>query len=424
MKHCTIGLLFIFLATSSFSQRNPEITTVTSSSVLSFQDAKARLMRANLSLLAAYYEINISKAKVIQAKVWNNPNFIINGDMWNSETNEYFAVRNQLLIQLEQTFSVAGKHTNSVKLARVGVEMAEKQMEDVLRSLVFELGNTYNDLAALQSKEGLYEQVITSYEKLMDATRKQLEVGSISAVEALRLESEYLAVKTDAIENYNEKEKVLSDLRSLLRYPQDTVFFVEQKIPLVAEEFNPMALGDQAVSSRPDLLVAKLNIKSQDRNVKLQQSSGVPDIKFGYQPQDRGSNYIRPYHGFTTEILLPIYDRNQGRIKQAEFSAKQAVLGYNQLENQARNQVMAAYNRYQSSGRGLANYKQEFLNQLRELNQHTNENFQKRNISLLQFIDQQRIYILNNIQLIELKQQFLNNVSELNFSVGTNLIEY
>ena len=133
---------------------------------------------------------------------------------------------------------------------------------------------------------------------------------------------------------------------------------------------------------------------------------------------------MRPYHGFTTEIFLPIYDRNQGRIKQAEFSVKQASLEYSQLENRARNQVMAAYNRYQSSGRGLANYKQEFLDQLRELNQHTNENFRKRNISLLQFIDQQRIYILNNIQLIELKQQFLNNVSELNFSVGTNLIEY
>src|SRR5882672_3326271 len=121
--------------------------------VLTFQAAKARMMKANLGLLAAYYDINIAKAKVIQARVWNNPYFVFNGDMYNSETNEYFHFRNQHLLQLEQTFSYAGKHTNTVKLANVGVEMAEKQLEDVLRSLLFEMGNTYANLASLQAKE-------------------------------------------------------------------------------------------------------------------------------------------------------------------------------------------------------------------------------------------------------------------------------
>src|SRR5215510_14042277 len=102
-------LVFIFLLNAaSFGQARDTI--------LSFQEAKARLLNYNLGLLAAYYEIGIAKAKVIQAKVWNNPNFIVNGDMYNQETNEYFQIRNQSLWQLEQTFSWAGKHTNSVKL--------------------------------------------------------------------------------------------------------------------------------------------------------------------------------------------------------------------------------------------------------------------------------------------------------------------
>ena len=396
----------------------------TPDTVLSFQEAKARLLNYNLGLLASYYDINIAKAKVIQAKVWNNPYFIFNGDMYNAETNEYFAFRNQHLLQLEQTFSYAGKHTNSVKLARVGVEVAEKQLEDVLRSLLFEMGNTYSNLASLQAKEILYSQVILSYEKLMDATRKQLEVGAISVAEALRLESEYLVVKTDALENYNEKEKILSDLRILLFYRQDTTFFAEQRLPLAGEEFDPDRLGEQAVNNRPDVQVIKLIQKYEERNLKLQRASSVPDLKLGYQPRDRGSNYIRPYSGFNVEFVVPVFDRNQGRIKQAEFSVKQASLEFEQIENRARNEVIAAYNRYKNSNAGLANYKTEFLDRLKELNKSTTENFQKRNISLLQFIDHQRIFIRTNIQLIELKQQFLNNVNELNFAVGTNIIEY
>jgi cobalt-zinc-cadmium efflux system outer membrane protein len=410
--------LWIFLLIVSGAQAQVGDT------ILSYTQAKARLMRKNLGLLAAYYDINIAKAKVIQARVWNNPYFIFNGEMYNQETNEYFHFRNQHLLQLEQTFSYAGKHTNTVKLARVGVEMAEKQLEDVLRSLLFEMGNTYSTLASLQAKGILYNQVLLSYERLMDATRKQLEVGAISVAEALRLESEYLLVKTDALQNYNEKESALANLRTLLYYPQDTTFFVEQRIPIVGEEFDPKILSEQAVTTRPDLQVMKLNKTYEERNLKLQRSTAVPDLKLGYQPHDRGSNYVRPYSGFNVEFFVPLFDRNQGRIKQAEFTVKQAYLEFAQMENKIRNEVTAAYNRYRNSNAGLANYKAEFLERLRELNRSTNENFQKRNISLLQFIDQQRIFIRTNIELIELKQQYINTVNELNFSIGTNLIEY
>ena len=415
MKKLIYFLSFSFISVIAYGQ--PKDT------VLTFTQAKARLMKANLGLLASYYDINIAKAGVIQARVWNNPYFVFNGDLYSNEENEYFHFRNQHLLQIEQTFSYAGKHTNTVKLARVGVEMAEKQMEDVLRSLLFEMGNTYCDLAALQEKQILYQQVILSYDKLMSATRKQLELGAISLTEALRLESEYVTVKTDAITNYNEQEKVISDLRILLRFPQDTTFKVEQKIPITAQEFDANALAEQAVTIRPDVQVKKFDKKYQERNLKLQRSTSVPDLKLAYQPRDRGSNYVRPYQGFNIEFNIPLFDRNQGGIKEAEFSVKKSILEFEQIENQVRNEVVASYNRYRSSNSGLANYKPEFLDQLRQLNKSTNENFQKRNISLLQFIDQQRIFIQTNLQLIELKQQFLNNVNELNFTVGTTLID-
>ena len=415
MKKLIYFLSFTVLSVSVIGQ--PKDT------VLTFTQAKARLMKGNLGLLASYYDINIAKAGVIQARVWNNPYFVFNGDLYSNEENEYFHFRNQHLLQIEQTFSYAGKHTNTVKLARVGVEMAEKQMEDVLRSLLFEMGNTYCDLAALQEKQFLYQQVILSYDKLMSATRKQLELGAISLTEALRLESEYVTVKTDAIANYNEKEKVISDLRILLRFPQDTTFIVEQKIPIIAQEFDANALAEQAVTIRPDVQVKKFDKKYQERNLQLQRSSSVPDLKLAYQPRDRGSNYVRPYQGFNIEFNIPLFDRNQGGIKEAEFSVKKSILEFEQIENQVRNEVVASYNRYRSSNSGLANYKPEFLDQLRQLNKSTTENFQKRNISLLQFIDHQRIFIRTNLQLIELKQQYLKNVNELNFTVGTTLID-
>lgn len=392
--------------------------------VLSLNEAKARLMRANLRLLASYYDISIAKANVIQAKLWNNPYFIFNGDVYTNETNEYFAFRNQHLLQLEQTFSYAGKHTNTVKLAKLGVEMAEKQMEDVLRSLLFEMSNTYSAAAALQEKHLLYQQVLKSYQSLLDATKMQLKVGAISVTEMLRLESEYLAVKTEALLNFNEGQKIFADLKTLLRMPADTSFYTEQITPILAIEFDPVQLAEQAVQLRPDLQIKKVAVKYEERNLKLQKSVSVPDIKLAYQPRDRGSNYVRPYQGFNVETSLPLFDRNQGRIKAAKLSVEKTTLEYDQLENQVRNEVFAAYNQYKSSSAGLANYQPELMEQLKDLNKNTNVNFQKRTIGLLQFIDQQRIYVQTNLLRIELKQIYINNINELNFYVGTSLVDY
>lgn len=393
-------------------------------SIFSFQDAKARLMQENLQLLASYYDINIARAELLQAKVWNNPYFIFNGDLYSNETNEYFHFRNQHLLQLEQTFSYAGKHTNTVKLARVGVEIAEKQMEDVLRSLLFELGTIYNSVAALQEKQAIYNEVINSYERLMEFTRKQLDVGTISVTEALRLESEYLATRTEAIEIVNEKEKLLADMKILLRLPQDTTFWVQQAVPIIAETIDPEILTRQAYDARPDVVLKRLEQKSRARYLQLQKSLSVPDIKLAYQPRDRGSNYVRPYQGFNVEVFVPLFDRNQGNIKAAKFAVDKFNVEIDQLENRVRNEVYASYQRYQNSSRGLANYKIEFLNELERLNRFTNENFAKRNIGLLQFIDQQRIYIQTKLQVVELRQHYLENINELNFTVGTNIIEY
>src|SRR6218665_213762 len=392
-------------------------------SIFTLPEAKAKLMRSNLALLAAYYDIDIAKAMVIQAKVWNNPYFIFNGDMFNAETNSWFGFRKQYAFQIEQIFSVAGKHTHTVKLARLGVAMAEKQMADVLRSLLYDMTAKYSLLASSQEKESLYRQVLASYSKLLATAKKQLDVGSISGAEAVRLESEYLAVQTQALQNHNQYESALADLRTALRLPEDTVFYVSQYTPIVAADFTSAELIEQALNLRPDLQAQKLNIEYNKRNLKLQQSVAVPDWKLAAVPIDKGSNYTQPYPGLNFEPYLPPFDRNQGRIQAEKAGIMQAGAQYEQLENQVRNEVAAAHNRYKSTIDGLAAYKEDFLRRLEALHGAAGENYQNRNINLLQFIDQQRIYVQTIVQMIDMKQLYIDNVNELNFCVGTNIIE-
>jgi outer membrane protein, heavy metal efflux system len=417
-------LLFIAFSAVFLFGIIPSIEAQTSGdSVLSFQQAKARLIKKNLNLLAAFYDIDITEARLIQAKVWNNPYFIWNQELYSVEKNQYLNYQNQFLVQVEQVFSIAGKHTNTVKLARINVSISKAQFQDVLRSLLYELGSTYNELASLQAKSNLYQSVLASYEVLIRATREQLRLGAISGAVALRLESEYRAVKSQAVQNSNDQEKASASLRILLQIPADSTFHVTQQLPLQTPNLQLDTLLNQALDTRPDLKVTELSKEYQERNLKLQQSQSIPDVKIGFQPNDKGSNYVRPYSGINLEFPLPFFDRNQGRIKEAKYSILQSQYSVQLQKSKISNEVMASYKRVQHNTEGIQTYTPEFMENLRNINNSVNQNFQKRNISLLEFIDQQRIYITTNLQLIELKQQYLDSVNDLNFSVGTQVIE-
>lgn len=411
-----IGCLLFFLLSLSLLAQQKD-------SVLTMQQAKDRLLKKNFYLLAAYYEINQAEAQVLQAKLWPNPTVYWNQEAYNKAEKSFLKANNQFETQLSQTISIAGKHTNTVKLARLNLEINKVQFTDVIRSLLFELSNDYNNLAALEAKEKLYTEVLNSYQRLIAASKKELEVGAISVTEDLRIKSEYIAVKAQALDNANQKEQFLSQLRTLLQYPKDSLLQVVQKIPLFNSELVLDSLISRSMLVRPDLKVSNLYQEYQLQNLKLQRSLGVPDLTIGYD-YDKGANYTPNYSGLIVQMPLPVFNRNQGAIKGAKYSIKQSQLQRDYLKVNITNQVISAFQQYKKNFDGLSNYSDEFLNNLVRLNKNTNTYFQKRDISLLEFIDYQRIYISTNIQLIELRQQFLNSVNYLNFSVGETVIDY
>ena len=416
-KKSLIGCLVFFALIISYQ------SVWAQDSVLTLLQAKERLLKKNFYLLAAYYEISQAEAQVIQARLWYNPTITWNQEAYNTEKNSYLQARNQYEAQINQTISIAGKHTNTVKLAKINLEINKMQFTDVMRSLLYDLGNNYNNLAALEAKENLYNAVLGSYERLIAASRKELEVGAISVTEDLRIKSEYIGVKAQALDNANQKEQYLSQLRTELQYPKDTLIRVSQKMPLYNNNLVLDSLVSRSLMVRPDLKVSYLMQEYQLQNLKLQRSLAVPDVTIGYD-YDKGGNYIRNYSGLVLQMPLPVFNRNQGSIKEAQFNIKQSQLQRDYLKINITNQVIAAFNQYQKNFQGLTNYTDEYLNSLTQLNKNTNTYFQKRDISLLEFIDYQRIYISTNIQLIELRQTFLNSVNTLNFSVGETVIDH
>lgn len=391
--------------------------------LLTLTQAKSELIKSNLSLLASHYDVDIAEADLITSKLWTNPLFVWNQDLYSVELNQYFNYRNQRLIQIEQVFSIAGKHTNTVKLSKINLQLSKLMLQDALRSLLYETGEVYYELQALQEKQKIYSDMLEKYQRLINNSINQLKVGAISSNEVLRLKSELTGIKAEAITNLHDVANAMKSLRILLNLAEN-VNIVTQAEPIAAKiPTNTDELIQLALESRPDYLLSKKGIAYEEQNYKLQKSMAVPDINLGYQPHDKGSNYVRPYTGLVVEMQLPLYDRNQGNIKASKARISQAEVKNQLQENTIRNEVSTSYQQVLTSQYGLSDFSDEFLQNVAELNTNANSNFDRRNISMLEYIDLQRIYMQNQNQYIDLRNQLLRAVNQLNFTIGKDITQ-
>jgi cobalt-zinc-cadmium efflux system outer membrane protein len=383
--------------------------------------AQQVLIRENLELVAKRYDVAIADAEWVQSRLWSNPNLVWNQDLYSNEQNKYFNVKNQRLVQVEQFFSIAGKHTHTVRLAKLGVELSKLQVQDVLRALLFELGEQFSLLEAAQQKQALYRSTLARYEQLIQSAEERLRVGAMASNEVLRLRSELIAVKSEAIQNNKEILEELSGLRILLNL-KETVYVkaVQETLPIISvQAFDDLI--SMALEMRPDYAIARKQIDFESQNLRLQKAIAVPDLNIAYQPHDKGSNYVRPYQGVNLEFNVPVFNRNQGNIKMAKAKVAQAAAQSNHTEIRVRNEVASSFEQYLNSKTGFDEYSQEFLRQTEELNSNANVNYAKKNINLLEFIDLQRIYIINKTQYIELRNAYLRSINQLSFSIGKEI---
>lgn len=388
---------------------------------LTLADAKSLLLKENLELMAAQYDLSNAEADVIQAGLWNNPNFVFNADLYSVERNEYFNYRNQKLIQLEHMVPFTGRHRKARKVAEVGLEMAKAEYENTIRELLYNFTQTFYELHASYKASLIYVQADAVYDKSIAAAQKQYETGLIAGSEVVRLKSERLALHNDRVNNSVELQNLMANMRMLLNLKPGVTIEPIVNDSNTNTAINLADLTADAANNRPDYESRLLSIKYNQKNLTLQKALAIADSKVGFQPHDKGSNYVRPYTGLVLEFYLPVFNRNQGEIQKAKNSIKQSQLMVLQKENEIMNEVVAAYQSYQLLDNAIKLYSADFFEQINELNKNANENYTRKTISILEYIDFQRIYLQTSFDFISLQKDYFNSKAQLNYVTGKEI---
>jgi cobalt-zinc-cadmium efflux system outer membrane protein len=279
-------------------------------------------------------------------------------------------------------------------------------------------------IAQLEGNAQLYTENMQRLQLLLRAKEKELQAGNIARKEYLRIEALIVSLHHDIAENDRSLNDAESELKTLLQVTGNTFI-----LPVVPDSenatlpvLNIARIIDTAHQYSPEYNQELKKVEFAHTNIALQKALAVPDVTFG--PEfDQNSNYTSNYFGLGISLPIPLLDRNQGNIRSAKNQYKQEEATSKQIELKLQNDVLNAYQKLLYTAHVQQSISPAFYTDYYQLQKNITESYDKRLISLIEFLD-----FYNDYQEVRKKQlqQVLNMrlaKDELNYTVGKDVVQ-
>jgi len=422
MKKSIFVLAFLF----SIGQ----LTAQTDSVRLTLPDAEQVFLQRNFVLLAQKFNINLAEAAVQQAKLWDNPNALLELNAYNPNGNRFFPLTNPdgdinnptggaYNIQIQQVFNLARNRSKLVALNQSNVELQMAAFQDLMRILRYQLAQTFGNLSSEQQQLQFLNLQRQQLGSLLAGYRAQLKLGVVAEYEVTRLELEQRNSDTDIQTLLNQISQDEATLRILLANQGRTYYVPLTQIQQIILP-SLQALNEKALDNRTDLKVTEKQIAYAKRNLVYQQALATPRLTLGFDYQHFGSAYPF-FYGLQAGIDLPIKNRNQGNIKAAKIGIEQSSQGQNVVRLQVSQDVNSSYEQLQHAQDLRQSFSDDYLRRIEEVNVNARKNYAARTIDLVSFIDKVRAYKDAKLNQIQLSNSLFQSQQQLNFVTNSKI---
>ena len=422
MKRIPLFFVILFFVQYCFCQDTQNIKQDTIR--LDIKQAEQIFLSKNLSLLAQQYSIDSARAAVITARLYDNPQFSFASGFYQPETKKFFdygAKNREIALQVSQLIKTAGKRNKAITLATSAIDVQQFQFYDLLRTLRYVLRNDFYNIYFLERSEKLYEQEINSLKSIVPAFEQEEKKGFIALKDVLRIKSQLYTLQAEYNDLQTNIDNIQSEFRLLIRAAPNSYIVASADTNIVntgiVSQIPYQLLMDTALVNRPDIRALNSGILYSQNNLILQKAIAKPDLTFNIN-YDRQGSYVKYFNSIGVGFPIPLFNRNQGNISNAEIQINVSKLNYDIGLDKLKNDVTTSYITALRAEKLLLSFDPNFDNDLKHLNEEVFKNFKKRNLTILEFLDFYESYKQNVLQLNKLRFNKMSALEQLNFSVG------
>lgn len=396
------------------------------------KDAEEIFLKNNLTLLAERLNINQAEAMILQAKVWPNPNLSIEEINFNrNETSEKipplignFGRNQQFTVQLEQLILTAKKRKKNIRLETTNKILAENSFMDILLALKAEFRSELAELIyqqRLKDDLSLQNNIIV---KLLDAQSAQFKLGNISRADFLRVKALQISVNSELNEVNTQINEKQTKLKTWMAISSSThIVILDGPDNVEIERLQSLSVQKLLEDADRNNTQIKLANNSKDISIDklgIEQAKKTPDITLNLS-YDRAGSTMFNFFGAGIAMDIPLFDRNKGNIKHAVLEVQKDELKLREKKLAINNQIVEHFQNLQQAIHLYNQIDKDYLGELKQIQAAVADNFIKKNLSLLAFLD-----LFNSFK--ESKQLYYQSLkdikmkeNELNYLAGIEL---
>lgn len=407
MRKIIVTLLAGFVALTSVLKADEQQI------ILTFDEAVRRAFTQSPSLRISESDVQEMNGQLIQSQAYINPLFAYsvenvfgNHDWrgWKSAESRY---------ELSQPIELGGKRGYRSKAATYDYYAAQADYAITSLYLLNQLLNAFVEVVAAQEQLKLAQEQKRISEEILKSVAAKVEAGKVSLIQQNKAEIAYFNAEM-------EEGKACADLKTAKEslallwgstcpdFDAADFPFFEVEVPVPFEH----CLSD--LRDNPQLLKSYYEYLSAAQNLCLEESSRVPDLvvtlglKTLHENGDKGMV-------LGAAIPLPVFDRNQGNIKQARSQVCRTQDQYVFLQQQLENKLSRLHRELIRAYQEAEQLRTTILKAAVQSFELAKEGYNEGKFEYLDMLDSQRTFF-------EVKEKYIQSL--LNYHQRRADIEY
>ncbi len=417
-------LVLLLLATAAHSQStytptvaDPRAPIASRPNALTLQQVLDAAHLHNPTLLAAQRNLEAVRAQEIQAAVRANPYLgVVGSDLTepNSASNPYNAS-----VQISRLFERGNKRGLRIEDARATTAQTAAQLEDTIRQTDLTLKTAFLQMLEAKASLQLTSATLKDFQHEVDIASDRYHAGDLAKIDFERLDLQLAAFESSEATDLVNLRQASTQLQTLMGASTLSADFdITGSILPPPVTLDLPTLTQTALAQRPDLAAARFAVAAADAARKLAYANGTTDPTLEAEYDRNGTeNSV----GFSVNIPLRLFDRNQGNKKTSVFQLESSRFTLTAAQNQVVSDVDQAFINYTQSRRLADRYTAHYLDETADVLSIAQYAFEHGGIALIDYLDAVRDTRTTNAAALAAYQQTWLAIHQLSAATATNL---
>ncbi|MEI6027183.1 MAG: TolC family protein [Betaproteobacteria bacterium] len=308
----------------------------------------------NRGLQAAFAELGITEAEVVQAGRLPNPGFsfgrVTRGDEVELERGLHFNLARLLALPLVQRLEARRLQQQQTAVAQQVLTLAANTRKAWVQAVAAHEGVRYS------------QQVMQAAEASAELARRMAQVGNFNKLQQAREQAFYADAALNLVRAQQQALATRERLTRLLGlWGELTTFRLPERLPDLPVQ--PRALPDierTALTQRLDVAAARAAVEQTAQQLGLTRTTRFINV-LELGAQRNSSNEAPTQRGWEIALELPLFDWGQARVARAEGVYMRALHEAAETAINARSEVREAYGAYRAAWDIARHHREEIV---------------------------------------------------------------